>query len=69
MTTQNEDSHIQEQLRDGVYQLCPACTMIIFKDGGCNFVQCFCTQAFCWNCRKIKGDQGCAYGNTECNSH
>lgn len=65
--------HIQEQLTLGVYQYCPNCNIIIFKDGGCNFVECICKTPYCFNCRKIKSDVAddthCIYGNNICNSH
>lgn len=32
------------------YKLCPSCNYPIEKDGGCNYMTCFCGVKFCWKC-------------------
>lgn len=62
---------IEEQLRAGIYERCPACAILIEKIDGCNWVKCMCGAEFCWFHKQIKGaaDSMCPYGNPVCNSH
>ena len=35
---------------------CPACSMGVFKTGGCNHITCLCGAHFCWTCGRIISD-------------
>lgn len=59
---------ICQGLINNVYKYCASCGLLLEKDGGCNYVKCFCGCEMCWNCGLIKYlPLGC--NNKEHNSH
>jgi hypothetical protein len=45
------DAEQQREVDEGRAKLCPTCKALIFKDGGCNHMECTnCGQHFCWLC-------------------
>jgi len=50
----NSDPFVDWNLAKGVFHRC-WCGRILFKDGGCNWVQCPCSIEWCWVTKKPKG--------------
>merc|ERR1712224_143300 len=61
-----ETSHdLLEWAADGNAQICPHCTTLVSKDGGCNHITCKCGGHFCYGCGMKMGECTCATGFTD----
>jgi hypothetical protein len=36
-------------------KVCPKCSVMVDKTGGCNLIRCQCGARWCWVCNRIKG--------------
>lgn len=53
-------------LLNHTYRFCNKCGLLLEKDGGCNYVKCFCGFELCWECGQEKYT---FCNNSEHNSH
>ena len=65
-----ETSHdLLEWAADGNAQICPHCTTLVSKEGGCNHITCKCGGHFCYGCGMKMGECTCATGHVSDRLH